>query len=79
MFNINDIYQNPYTNLYCCTCQCDTAAEAKEIAAKYVLSLHEAVGFTTELISQGNTVILTGPDRKALATAAILLNNSIYR
>lgn len=79
MFNINDIYQDPYTSLYCCTCQCDTAAEAKEIAAKYVLSLHEAVGFTTELISQGNTVMLTGPDRKALATAAILLNNSIYR
>ena len=79
MFNINKIAYDPATRLYCCTCQCDTAAEAKEIAAKYVLSLHEAVGFTTELISQGNTVILTGPDQKALATAAILLNNSIYR
>ena len=48
MFNINNIAYDPATRLYCCTCQCDTAAEAKEIAAKYVLSLHEAVGFTTD-------------------------------
>lgn len=79
MFNIKNITYDPASRLYCCTCQCDTAAEAKEIAAKYLLPLREAVGFPTELISQGNTVILAGPDQETIETAATLLNNSIYR
>lgn len=79
MFNINNITYDTPTRLYHCTCQFGTEAEAKEIAAKYVLSLHEAVGFTTELISQGNTVILAASDQETIETAAKLLNNSIYR
>ena len=79
MFNIKNITYDASTQLYRCTCQCGTEAEAEGIAAGYFLPLREAVGFTTELTHQGNTAILTSPDQETLVTAAKLLNNSIYR
>ena len=77
MFNIKNITYDPLTQQYRCTCQCRTAMEAKEIAAGFLPSVRMRFGFPTELISQGNTVILAGPDRETIETAAKLLNNSI--
>lgn len=79
MFNIKNITYDPLTQQYRCTCQCGTAMEAKEIAVGFLPSVKMRFGFTTELISQGNTVILAGPDQETIETAATLLNNSIYR
>lgn len=79
MFNINDIYRDPYTKLFTCTCLLNTELDAKCVAGKYIGLIRELCGFTTELTHSGRTVILTSPVQADLVTAANTLNKILYR
>ena len=53
--------------------------KAQEIAAGFLPSVRMYFGFTTELISQGSTVILAGPSEMETRTAAEALNQAMQR
>ena len=79
MFDINNISYDTRSGQYRCFCQCRTAMKAQEIAARFLPSVRMRFGFTTELISQGSTVILAGPSEMETRTAAEALNQAMQR
>ena len=77
MFDINNISYDTRSGQYRCFCQCRTAIEAQDIAAGFLPSVRMRFGFTTQLISQGSTVILASPSETGTRTAAEALNQAM--
>lgn len=79
MFNINDIYQDPYTSLYCCACQCTTEMDAKVLSAKLILPTNMLSNFSVQVGYVGTWELskrYTPPWPEQSCTGATFLNLS---
>lgn len=49
MFDINDISRNLVTGQYTCSCNVGSSSIAKDIQARYLMSINERFNFTAEI------------------------------
>lgn len=79
MFNINDIYQDPYTSLYCCACQCTTEMDAKVLSAKLISPTNMLSNFSVQVGYVGTQVVLSGEDKTTVRNLAFKFNQELPR
>ena len=79
MFNINDIYQDPYTSLYCCACQCTTEMDAKVLSAKLISPTNMLSNFSVQVGYVGTQVVLSGEYKTTVRNLAFKFNQELPR
>lgn len=64
MFDINDISRNFITGQYTCSCNVGSSSIAKDIQARYLMSINERFNFTAEIGIDGSivTIASNSPD-----------------
>lgn len=78
MFDINDIQINPMTKQFTCSCDVGSSSTAQDIEARYLMSVREQFGFTTEIGIQGSIVTIASNSQDITKWIADQINKGYF-
>lgn len=78
MFDINKISRNPVTEQFTCSCNTGSSTMATDIQARYLGSVRERFGFTTEIGIKGSIVTISSNSPDITKRIAVQINKGYF-